>query len=254
MGNVVVIIVLIIIVIMIVKPVLDVSKDIKKKTEARQQYKESKPAPIRDSSVPSNSVVNIECSAPQVIVPTIASREIIQRKANWKDFKKILTDNNITKLYHFTDRANLESIRKNGGLLSWSSCNDLSIAIPKPGGNALSRDLDSNKGLQNYVRLSFVEDNPMKYVAMSDGRINDPVILEIDLEVIYYDTTIFTNQNAAKTGVVADSSLATFQSIRFHYFRYNYLDLYPDTKPYYQAEVLVAERIPIKLIMNIAKV
>ena len=40
-------------------------------------------------------------------------------KHDWKFIRKILAQNGITKLYHFTDRSNLNSIKNNGGLLSW---------------------------------------------------------------------------------------------------------------------------------------
>ena len=32
------------------------------------------------------------------------------KRSNWKEFEAILSQNRITKLYHFTDRDNLESI------------------------------------------------------------------------------------------------------------------------------------------------
>ena len=41
------------------------------------------------------------------------------KRSNWNDFKEILDQHHITRLYHFTDRDNLESIIKNGGLYSW---------------------------------------------------------------------------------------------------------------------------------------
>lgn len=41
----------------------------------------------------------------------------MNRRSNWEDFKNILEQNHITKLYHFTDRDNLENIIKNGGTL-----------------------------------------------------------------------------------------------------------------------------------------
>lgn len=41
----------------------------------------------------------------------------MNRRSNWEDFKNILEQNHITKLYHFTDRDNLENIIKNGGLI-----------------------------------------------------------------------------------------------------------------------------------------
>lgn len=39
---------------------------------------------------------------------------IMGKRSNWKEFEIILSQNRITKLYHFTDRDNLESIIKNG--------------------------------------------------------------------------------------------------------------------------------------------
>ena len=38
------------------------------------------------------------------------------------DYFRVMKLNNVEKLYHFTDRENLESIKKNGGLYSWDFC------------------------------------------------------------------------------------------------------------------------------------
>ncbi len=104
----------------------------------------------------------------------------MELKNNYQEYKEILERNGIKKLYHFTDRDNLESIIRNGGLYSWADCENKSIDIKKPGGSDMSRQLDVRDGLQNYVRVSFVTQHPMMYVAMNDGRISNPVILEID--------------------------------------------------------------------------
>ena len=112
----------------------------------------------------------------------------MSKRNNWEEFKKLLEQNNITKLYHFTDRDNLENIIKNGGLYSWKDCEDRGIDIPKPGGGgpgSLSWSLDKQAGLEHYVRVSFTANHPMMYVAMNEGRISNPVLLEIDPEVIY---------------------------------------------------------------------
>lgn len=53
------------------------------------------------------------------------------KRSNWNDFKEILDQHHITRLYHFTDRDNLESIIKNGGLYSWADCDEKGIQIPK---------------------------------------------------------------------------------------------------------------------------
>jgi hypothetical protein len=174
-------------------------------------------------------------------------------KDNWREFQKILQEKNITKLYHFTDRANLQSIKQNGGLLSWAYCKQNNIAIPRPGGSELSWVLDRQKGLQNYVRLSFVADHPMLYVAQNDGRIVNPVILEISTDVIFKKETKFATRNAAKSGVMANGTIEKFNAIKFSVLRSRYFDLDENEKPFYQAEVLVWEKVPLDKILNINK-
>ena len=50
-------------------------------------------------------------------------------KNNYDEFKKLIEQHHITTLYHFTDRENLESIIKNGGLYSWADCEQKGISI-----------------------------------------------------------------------------------------------------------------------------
>ena len=40
----------------------------------------------------------------------------MEKKSNWQLFQNLLVRNNIKKLYHFTDRENLDSIIQHGGL------------------------------------------------------------------------------------------------------------------------------------------
>ena len=75
------------------------------------------------------------------------------KRSNWNDFKEILDQNHITRLYHFTDRDNLESIIKNGGLYSWADCDEKGIKIPKQGGGDTSRSLDRRDGFQHYTQF-----------------------------------------------------------------------------------------------------
>ena len=69
--------------------------------------------------------------------------------------RDIINEYNIHSLYHFTDKENLNSIKENGGLFSWKYMIEKGIDIPSPGGDRLSRNLDSNKHIENYVKLSF---------------------------------------------------------------------------------------------------
>ena len=173
-------------------------------------------------------------------------------KNNYDEFKKLIEQHHITTLYHFTDRANLESIIKNGGLYSWADCEQKGINIPKPGGSMSSRDLDKRDNLQNFVRVSFVREHPMMYVAMNDGRISNPVVLEIDPEVIYWQDSLYADRNATKNGALVGSSIDDFSQLHFNSFKAKkHFDLDADEQKFYQAEVLVKNHIPLQFIKNI---
>lgn len=176
-------------------------------------------------------------------------------KPNWPAFKSILDQNRIKKLYHFTDRANLTNIINNGGLYSWCDCKRKGISIPKPGGggpNSLSWSLDSKKGLQDYVRVSFTTQHPMMYAAINDGRISDYVILEIDPEVIWWSGTLYSDMNATRNEANVGDSISDFEKIHFSSVKVpNHFVLFPDEQPYYQAEILVKNFIPLSHITNI---
>ncbi|MBO7552439.1 MAG: DUF4433 domain-containing protein [Bacteroidaceae bacterium] len=176
----------------------------------------------------------------------------MNRKSNWQEFKAMLDRHGITKLYHFTDRDNLSAIINNGGMYSWADCKEKGISIPKPGGGQLSRELDCRDGLQHYVRLSFTTQHPMMFVAMQDGRISNPVILEIDPEVIYWEDTLYADMNATRTGANKGGSFEDFKMIHFETVtKGKYFNIEEDEQPYYQAEVLVKNYIPLQFIRNI---
>ena len=173
-------------------------------------------------------------------------------KNNYDEFKKLIEQHHITTLYHFTDRENLESIIKNGGLYSWADCEQKGISISKPGGSLDSRNLDKRDNLQNFVRVSFVREHPMMYVAMNEGRISNPVVLEIDPEVIYWQDSLYADRNATKNGALVGSSIDDFSQLHFNSFKAKkHFDLDADEQKFYQAEVLVKNHIPLQFIKNI---
>ena len=173
-------------------------------------------------------------------------------KNNYDEFKKLIEQHHITTLYHFTDRENLESIIKNGGLYSWADCEQKGISISKPGGSMDSRNLDRRDNLQNFVRVSFVKEHPMMYVAMNDGRISNPVVLEIDPEVIYWQDSLYADRNATKNGALVGSSIDDFSQLHFNSFKAKkHFDLDADEQKFYQAEVLVKNHIPLQFIKTI---
>ena len=178
----------------------------------------------------------------------------MEKKSNWQEFEQVLKDNRITKLYHFTDFDNLESIIKHGGLYSWADCDEKGIKIAKPGGSFQSRSLDSRDRLEHYVRLSFAYDHPMQYVAMNDGRISNPVVLEIDIETALWDSSLYADRNATKNGANVGGTLDDLKEVRFGLFNrmMKYFDMSEEAKTHYQAEVLVKNFIPLKYITNIS--
>ena len=174
------------------------------------------------------------------------------KRRNWQKFKTILEQYSISKLYHFTDRENLESIIREGGLYSWADCIERGIKIMKPGGSDLSRKLDRKLSLQHCVRVSFTDKHPMMYVAVSEGRINDPIVLEIDPSVIYEENTMFSDMNATKNEAHMGKTIKDFECIHFESVMADkHFDLEEDEQPFFQAEVLVRNFIPLEYISNI---
>lgn len=176
----------------------------------------------------------------------------MNKKSNWQELKNIIEEKGVKKLYHFTDRDNLESIIKNGGLYSWADCDEKGISIPKPGGGDLSRSLDVRDGLQHYARVSFVKDHPMMFVAMNEQRISNPVILEIDPEVILWQDSLYCNMNVTRNDANYGGTVEHLKQIHFDtVLKQNYFDLAEEEKPFYNAEVMVKNFIPLQYIMNI---
>lgn len=116
----------------------------------------------------------------------------------------------------------------------------------------LSRSLDRRDGLQYYVRLSFTHQHPMMYAAMTEGRLTNPVILEIDPEVIFWKDTKFADRNATRNGDNVGDTLEDFKKIHFSSVKQpNHFSLDTDEQPSYQAEVMVKNFVPLKYITNI---
>ena len=176
----------------------------------------------------------------------------MEKKNNWQAYQAIIEQQGIRKLYHFTDRDNLQSIIQHGGLYSWADCEEKGITIAKPGGSDGSRSLDARDGLQHYVRVSFVTRHPMMYVAMNEGRISNPVILEIDPEVIYWKDSQYADRNATKNGAQVGDGLDDFHKIHFSAVKARkHFDLAEEEQMFFQAEVLVKHFIPLECIKNI---
>ncbi|MDC8002121.1 DarT ssDNA thymidine ADP-ribosyltransferase family protein [Aequorivita todarodis] len=176
-------------------------------------------------------------------------KALLRKKFNWREFQRVLQENGITAFYHFTDYHNLKSIKENNGLYSWHFADSNGIIINFPGGDTLSRDLDKRYGLQDYVRVSFCTNHPMQYRLEKRGR--NLALLEVDIEVAYYENTIFCNINATDSSHSKGTELIDLERIRFSATKKRFVSREdPDFKPH-QAEVLVKTWIPLENITNI---
>jgi len=102
-------------------------------------------------------------------------------------------------------------------------------------------------GLENYVRLSFNQENPMRYVAQNEKRISRAVMLEIKLEVVSRPGVLFFDCNATRHDAVQSSSptVVHFDVVKAE----NQFAVAPEKRHFYQAEVLVPSPLPPHLIV-----
>jgi hypothetical protein len=171
------------------------------------------------------------------------------QKTDWISFKELLNNNSIKCLFHFTDNENIKSIKYFGGLYSLKYCEENNIPISYAS-SLESRTFDKKKGLNNYIRLSFVRKHPMLFTCIKEGRISNPKILEIDLEVIFWSETLISNTNTMSTINEIGKELTDLLKIKFEIISSyeKYYNFSESEKPFFQAEVLVKTHIPLKLI------
>lgn len=176
----------------------------------------------------------------------------MKRRRDYRQFKQLIENYGITNFYHFTDRSNLESIIQNGGLYSWAGCKSRHIEISCPGGDDLSHNLDTELGIEEYVRVSLCKYHPMMYTALYEKRINNPVVLEIDTDILYIEGNKFSNVNALRTDSQIGDRYEDFESIHFKTTQLStQFRAEADERKYFQAEILIKDVIPLIYIKNI---
>lgn len=179
-----------------------------------------------------------------------------EMKDDWKIILNVLQENGIKYLYHFTDKSNIPSIKRYGGLLSWYYCKTQGIRISRPGGGDVSRQLDESRNLQDYVRLSFTKEHPMKYIAIKDGRIQNPVNLIIDIKAACIKSTLYSNKNATikREPVNIGSTIDDLKQIHFESVKVQkHFDLDENERSFFQAEIMVKTFLPKEYIINLDK-
>ena len=151
-------------------------------------------------------------------------------------------------LYHITEFSNLESILKNG-LLSLDELKNRNI-IAKYCTSNNSRDIDRQRTLSKYVRLSYTP-----FYDMISARIGyyktleNPIILLISPEVLKFTGVKFTNKNAICNDAYLSDEDEIFDSLDFKKIYLprdssNYkLEEYKNAR---QSEILIPQKIDIQ--------
>ena len=181
-------------------------------------------------------------------------KQTVPFKPDFEQIFEILKRNKISKLYHFTDRKNLDSIKKYG-LLSAEEVNRQGV-YPRYASSESSRARDSRMGISDYVRLSFVKNHPMMFTAMTAYGLN-PIILEINPLIALMPKVFFSDKNTLRTGAQIGPSASDLEKVKFDVIQANkaYYELSDlMAKDAYQAEVLIKKRIGPEMILNIDKI
>jgi len=172
-------------------------------------------------------------------------------KSDFMQIFSILKAKKINKLYHFTDKKNIESIKTNG-ILSAQELLNRGI-ISKYSSSIESREIDKQMGLSDYVRLSFVKRHPMMFTSMTAYELN-PVVIEINPLIALMPDVFFSDRNTLRRGAnigpnSCDLAKIDFDVVNSNIAYYNMNNI--ESKIKYQAEVLIKKRIGPEFIMNL---
>jgi hypothetical protein len=157
-------------------------------------------------------------------------------------------------VWHFTDRSNLDLIKKHG-LLSIAELERRQVQIPAPGGNEWSHDADKIKNLHEYIHLAFIDEHPMQYRAIGDGRIKNPIWLKIDVSVILIENALFSTHVSNKSGVSLLTAEQAATEIDFEVL-FAYMDwrdpvIQGRRQNAKKSEILIPNMIPVDKILMI---
>lgn len=185
----------------------------------------------------------------QLLINVVNEKHIPIDKVDEKQIRKYLADNGISHLYHFTERENIESIKRNGGICSLQYCLLNAIEVSTKGDMTLLRDTDASFYLEDYARLSFCERHPLIKKRQEAGA--DLVLLKVKLDVAWKYDTLFSDRDAASKYHHHGSTIEDLKKIRMEAVRKSNLEEWDPDYEFNQAEVMVKSIIPLEYIENI---
>ena len=158
-------------------------------------------------------------------------------------------ENGIACLYHFTNKANIKSIREKGGLYASAYHSKLGIIAKKSVHPVRSTKNNDVINFSEYVSLSICKEHYMAAELFDAGV--DICILKISTEVVGYYNTYFTDRDTSNEELRIGKEFQDTDYINFNAVKDDKLT--PHDVNYSQkfAEVLVKAFIPLNLIQNI---
>ena len=163
----------------------------------------------------------------------------------------VLPTRGVTHLYHFTAPENLEGIRDLDAICSKDTLQRLDRWYTIPGGDETSQCRDAARGHWEYVSLSFAWHTPQFFTRLSA---HPRVTFCISPEVAGAEDAIIygTNANSSDTEPFRDLSEA-LDYMNFERFKRRFPKPVKDSKEWHdiQAEVLIAERVPLDFVERI---
>lgn len=135
---------------------------------------------------------------------------IASRKPDADAIIRLLAENGVHCFYHITSARNLPLIRQRKGLYSWSYLTSRDMDIPSPGGDERSHNIDRDRGVADFVKLSLklpLSATPRQHHALPDTE--QMVILKIKTSVAKRASTLFSSR-VTGTGVPPAGGDMTF--------------------------------------------
>lgn len=136
------------------------------------------------------------------------------KRENFDSYTQLLRENGVDRLYHITHRENWESIRLNG-IYSSESIAKKNISA-KFISDEVTHACDEKLGLNGYVHLTF-STNPVFLASALKANIigNDYIVIEIALNVLNNDETIFCNMDSHYDDAMKGTNITSLSSINF---------------------------------------
>ena len=167
---------------------------------------------------------------------------------------ELLKKYNIQTVYHFTEQANLKSIKEQRGIFSLKLLKEKCISDISYISNNWSQDADRYKNLDSYVHLCFVKgQHPMAYHAILQDK--SIIWLEIDISILNKTGVLYTNDVSNKAGVKLLDETKARTDLDIEAIN----SFLPFDKPNnknrkiatYKYEILIPDCVPLNYIRNI---